>query len=84
MFAEVTGVGGAAEHDHAGAEGELDVGDGVVRAFVHDVAREAEGVAAPVDLRVGVPVAKAGDNGGVRGNAPSWKRMGHDRGLGKG
>lgn len=66
--AEALAVGvvfAGAEHDHAAAEGELGVGDGVVGAGVDGLAGEAEDAAKPVDGGVGVAVALAGDDGGA-------------------
>ena len=54
-----------AEHDHASAEGELSVSDGVVCAHVGGVLFETEGSNEPVDCGDSVAVAKAGDEGGT-------------------
>ena len=54
-----------AEHDHAVAEGELGVGDGVVvGSDVDGIFLEAEGADEPVDGGEGIAVAEAGDEGG--------------------
>jgi len=63
--------GDGAEHDHAVAEGELGVHDGVVRAEVDGLFFEAEGLDEPVDGGEGVTVTEAGDDGGRAGSG--WR-----------
>jgi hypothetical protein len=55
------------EHDHAVAEGELGVGDGVAGAHVDSLLLEAEGAGEPVDGGEGVAVAEPRDDGGGAG-----------------
>jgi hypothetical protein len=70
--------GNGAEHDHAVAEDELGVHDGgVVRAEVDCVLLEAKGLDEPIDGCEGVPVAKAGDDGGATGLGVIW----HGKGM---
>jgi len=51
------------EHDHAGAESKLSVGDGVVVAGDDKVFFEAEGFAKPIDRSRCIAIAQAGNNG---------------------
>ena len=53
-----------AEHDHPSAQGELGMGDGVVRSHVNSIFLEAEGTAQPVDGGRGIAVAEARNEGG--------------------
>jgi hypothetical protein len=66
-FAVVAAIVDGAEHDHAVAEGELGVGDGVVGAKVDGVFFEAEGADEPIDGGESVAVAEAGNDGGAAG-----------------
>src|SRR5215470_13688078 len=52
-----------AKHDHAGAEGELGVGDSVVVARDDEIFFKAECVAKPVDGGGSVAIAQAGNDG---------------------
>ena len=52
-----------AEHDHAGTEGELGVGDGIFGAHIDGLLLEAEGADEPVDGCEGVAVAEGGNDG---------------------
>src|SRR5690606_40180678 len=61
--APFAGVVGRAEHDHAVAEDQLRVVHDVAIG-VHGLLLEAEGAAQPLDRRVCVAVAQAGDDGG--------------------
>src|SRR6266851_6354089 len=56
-----------AEHDHAVAEGELGVHDGVAWTHVDGLLLEAEGAGEPVDGGEGVAVAEPRDDGGGAG-----------------
>lgn len=72
-LAEFSGVVYGAEHDHAVAEGELGVHDGlVVGAEVDGLLFEAEGADEPVDGGEGVAVAETGDDGGEAGFGLVW------------
>lgn len=66
-LAEVAAIVDGAEHNHAVAEGELGVGDGVVGAEMDGVFFEAEGADEPIDGCEGVAVAEAGNDGGAAG-----------------
>ena len=67
-FAEFAGVVDGAEHDHAVAEGEFGVHDGLVVGAEEDgLFFEAEGAGEPVDGGERVAVAEAGDDGGGAG-----------------
>ncbi|MCY1310450.1 hypothetical protein D9M70_606390 [compost metagenome] len=54
-----------AEHDHAGAQAELGVGDAAVVLRHHQVLDEAEGIAQPGDGGGGIAVAQAGNHVGT-------------------
>ncbi len=56
------GLAPGAEHDHAGAEGELRVGDRVVGTGVDSLPLEAKDVAEPIDGLGCAAVAHAGDD----------------------
>ena len=51
------------EHNHAVAEGELGVGDGIVWAHVDGLLLEAEGAGEPVDGGEGVAVTEGRNDG---------------------
>jgi hypothetical protein len=73
-FAGFAAVVDRAEHDHAAAECELGVHDGlVVGAEVDRLFFEAEGGDEPVDSGESVAVAKAGDDCGVGLSVHGWK-----------
>jgi len=56
-------IGDGTEHDHAVAEGELGVGDGVAGAHVDGLFLEAEGTDEPIDGGESVVVADGWDDG---------------------
>ena len=56
-----------AKHDHAIAEGELGMPDGVIGTHVDGVLGEAEGADEPVDGGESIAIAEAGDYGGGAG-----------------
>jgi len=62
QFAEFVVLDGS-EHDHAAAEIELGVGDGVVLAGDDEMFFESERVAEPVYCGRGVAITHAGDDG---------------------
>ena len=63
VFAGGGAVIDGAEHNHALAEGELGVGDGVVGTHVDGLLLEAEGAGEPVDGGDGIAVTEGWNDG---------------------